>query len=119
MPSGLVSRSRDVVLQYELDPLVYKGPIRAKWAAELLRVQQDITDNCDDIRMPMLVCHGAADKLCLPDGSRHLVAKASSTDKRLVEYEGLYHEIFNEPERAGPIADVVEWLRAHTTVADA
>ena len=34
----------------------------------------------------------------------------SSSDKTLKRYEGLFHEIFNEPERAIVFADMRQWL---------
>jgi len=37
----------------------------------------------------------------------------SSDDKTLVLYPGLYHEIFNEPEKDRVLADMVVWLEQH------
>jgi len=37
-----------------------------------------------------------------------------SADKTLKLYDGLYHEIFNEPERALVLADLEAWLSART-----
>jgi alpha-beta hydrolase superfamily lysophospholipase len=28
-------------------------------------------------------------------------------------YPGLYHEVFNEPERAEVLGDVVSWIQQH------
>jgi len=36
-----------------------------------------------------------------------------SKDKTLRLYEGLLHEIFNEPEHKQVMADVEAWLAAH------
>jgi len=36
-----------------------------------------------------------------------LYERAASVDKRLIVYEGLYHEVFNEPEHGGVLSDVV------------
>ena len=35
---------------------------------------------------------------------------AGSADKTVRWYDGLWHEIYNEPERAQPLADLREWL---------
>jgi len=37
----------------------------------------------------------------------------ASTDKTLKVYDGLYHEVFNEPERDQVIGDAISWLDAH------
>lgn len=39
--------------------------------------------------------------------------RAGSADKKLIEYEGLYHQILNEPEQAKVMDDLVAWLDAH------
>ena len=48
-----------------------------------------------------------------PEGSRLLHERAGSADKTLKIYPGLYHEIFNEPEREQVFADVQDWCEAH------
>jgi alpha-beta hydrolase superfamily lysophospholipase len=38
--------------------------------------------------------------------------RASSEDKQLELYEGLYHEILNEPERDQVMDDITSWIQA-------
>ena len=56
---------------------------------------------------------GTGDKLVPPDAGRMVHAGASSADKKLIEYDGLYHEILNEPEQDQVMDDLVAWLDAH------
>ena len=42
-----------------------------------------------------------------------LYEQVSSTDKTLKIYEGLYHEIHNEPDREEMFNDLQDWLQAH------
>jgi alpha-beta hydrolase superfamily lysophospholipase len=65
------------------------------------------------IELPMLILHGSADGLALPEGSKMLHEKISSSDKKRIIYEGLYHEIFNEPEQEDVMSDIAEWLAPH------
>ncbi len=37
------------------------------------------------------------------------------TDKTLKAYDGLFHEILNEPERDAALADIRSWLAKRTT----
>jgi alpha-beta hydrolase superfamily lysophospholipase len=39
--------------------------------------------------------------------------RAGSPDKTLKMYDGLWHEIFNEPERDIVLGDLVSWLDGH------
>jgi lysophospholipase len=47
-----------------------------------------------------------------PAGSDLVAERASSADKTLKKYPGLYHEIFNEPEKDAVLDDVAGWLEA-------
>jgi len=57
--------------------------------------------------------HGGADRICLPDGSRTFFDHAPFADKELREYDGHYHEVFNDVGRERVLADVETWLEAH------
>jgi alpha-beta hydrolase superfamily lysophospholipase len=54
--------------------------------------------------------HGGEDAMTSPEGSRFLFEHAGSTDKSLEIFPGLYHEIFNEPERDALFADMYDWF---------
>ena len=61
----------------------------------------------------MLVQHGSADRLVELAAVRSLYERIDSRDATVHVYEGLYHEIFNEPERDRVIADLEAWLARH------
>ena len=71
------------------------------------------------IEIPLLILHGGADSMTAPEGARELHAAAASADKTLEIYDGLYHEIFNEPEGPQIIDDVAKWLVARMPHATA
>ncbi len=62
--------------------------------------------------LPLLVMHGADDKLTDPAGSIAVYSAAASADKTLKLWPGLRHEIFNEPESPEVIEYVIAWLDA-------
>jgi acylglycerol lipase len=109
--SKAISRDKDVVNAYVQDPLVYHGKIRARLGVELIKAMGMIKRQISEIRIPILVMHGAADRLSDPKGSEMLYKEASSADKTLKLYEGFYHEVFNEPGREQVLADVETWLK--------
>jgi alpha-beta hydrolase superfamily lysophospholipase len=113
LDAGAVSRDPEVVRNYENDPLVYRGGIPARTGAELNRAMERIRQGMESLRLPLLIMHGTGDLLADPEGSSLLHDRAESGDKTLKRYEGLYHEILNEPERAEVLADMVAWLEAH------
>ena len=108
-----ISRDPEVVTAYVNDPLVFHGKTPARLAAELVKTMLRVTAEVDKITLPFIVVQGGQDKLVDPAGAQMLYDKASSKDKTIKVYDGLYHEVFNEPERARVLKDVETWLAAH------
>jgi alpha-beta hydrolase superfamily lysophospholipase len=104
-----VSRDPEVVRYYMEDPLVFHGKLSARMLRELFLGMHAIQTGAASIAVPILILHGGADVMTSPEGSRFLHQHISSSDKTLRIYPGLYHEIFNEPERAEVLADVLSW----------
>ncbi|MCP3963657.1 MAG: alpha/beta hydrolase [bacterium] len=107
-----VSRDPEVVRAYVDDPLVYTGKTTARLAAEILAAMQRIAREAHVVTLPILLLQGTADRLVDPASARMLHDLVSSTDKALEEYEGLYHEVYNEPEHPRVLSDVETWLDA-------
>jgi len=110
LPPSAVSRDPAVVSAYESDPLVHHRAIPARTLVELLRAMEGFLAQAPRLRLPTLVLHGTADTL-VPVAATRPVYQALDATKRTVRYyEGLYHEVFNEPERAQVVGDTVQWL---------
>jgi acylglycerol lipase len=107
-----ISRDPAVVTAYRNDPLVYTGKVRARTGAEALGALPQVAERMKSLTMPVLVMHGSDDKLAAPSGGKLVYDSVLSKDKTLKMYDGLYHEIFNEPERDAVLDDVVTWLDA-------
>jgi alpha-beta hydrolase superfamily lysophospholipase len=111
LPASAVSRDPAVVADYEADPLNYRGGVPAATAAALLAVEQRILADAHRISEPILIVHGTDDQLADVAGSRALAGRLGSSTVELKTYDGLYHEVFNEPERDTVLADVTSWLQ--------
>lgn len=118
-PQGLnadaISRDPAVVAAYRRDPLVYTGKIPAGTVAALVGAMQRLPARYPQLRLPVLLLHGTRDQLADIGGSLALEAGASNADVTAHYYEGLYHEVFNEPEQATVLADLIAWLDAVTS----
>lgn len=109
IPPEALSRDPEVVRAYIEDPLVFEA-ISVSLAAGLLEAAQRTLAGAAEVRAPMLLLHGEADRLCPVEGSRRFYEKLAVPDKRLCVYPGLYHEIFNEPEQLRVFQDLLDWL---------
>jgi alpha-beta hydrolase superfamily lysophospholipase len=110
-----ISRDPKVVEVYVNDPLVFHGKTPARLAAEMLSAMMRVGEEVGTISLPFIVLQGAEDKLVAPSGAQMLYDKAGSSNKTLKIYDGLYHEVFNEPERELVLTDVETWLEAQLT----
>jgi len=108
-----ISRDETVVERYCADPLVHHGKFSARFVSELFQTMGKVQSAAGDIRLPILLLHGAADAMTAPSGSRLLFDRVASEDKQLKIYPGLFHEIFNEPEREQVLQDLLQWCEQH------
>ena len=109
LPKTHLCSDRSVLAQYERDPLVFHGSLRARVGAEFLVAMPAAQAFAPTLDLPLLVVHGEEDQLCHIDGSRALLAAWQHTDKELKPYPGLMHEVHNERE-APSVACVVAWV---------
>jgi acylglycerol lipase len=114
--STMVSRDPQVVEAYRTDPLVHHGKLPARTVAELAGAIDAFPESVGRITLPTLILYGTADALAPPRGSEMLAQRIGSTDLTVTPYEGLYHEILNEPEQEAVMDDLCVWLDAHVGV---
>jgi lysophospholipase len=111
LDSRYVSRDPEVVARYDADPLVYRGRVPAGLGGAILNTMAGFERRLPSLTLPLLVVHGGADRLVDPVGSRLVAERAGSADLTLKIYDGLFHEVFNEPEQDTVLDDVTGWLR--------
>ena len=109
-PNAL-SRDPKEVVKYFTDPAVYHGGTKARLGFEMLEAMKSAQNNFQKIYLPVLILHGTEDKLADPLGSQWMYDKVSSTDKKIEYFEGLYHEIMNEPEKDDVIKVLITWIK--------
>lgn len=113
LPLNRISRDPAVVDAYNNDPLVFRTPIRARLGAEMLDAMDRVDAGLPELHVPLLVMQGTSDGLVDPGCGPHVYDRAGSGDKTLKMYDGLWHEIFNEPQRDQVIGDLTGWLESH------
>lgn len=115
MPSGLdatsISRDEQVVRAYQSDPLVHDRATPA-FAITSLSTIHYIFSHAAEFPCPLLVMHGGADKLTYPRGSQEL-AETVGDKCTLKIWDGLYHELHNEPEKLEVLEYTVDWITQH------
>lgn len=95
IPASALSHDAAVCAAYDVDPLNHDR-IGLGLAGDANRAAQWVLDNPQQLKVPLLLCHGAKDPICSVEGSRAFAAKAPGV--RYVEFPNAFHEIHNEPE---------------------
>ncbi len=113
LPLDAISRDPEVVAKYDADPLVYHGKFPAGISKALLEVGEKQPQLAARVTAPLLIVHGEEDRLISVEGSRMLVENVASAEVALKVYPGLYHEVFNEPEKDRVLDDVTSWIESH------
>jgi acylglycerol lipase len=109
--TSILSRDPAVIEGYINDPLVYKGPIPQTLAKIRNSMMSKLPGLLPRINLPVLIMAGTG----VSDAARSQVVYEfiGSKDKTIKLYDGLLHEIFQEPEQLQVMADLKAWLEAH------
>ncbi len=110
----LLSRDPHVVQAYIQDPLVYSGKMKIGLGYQFLRAEELLSDAAlKSLTLPVLLMHGGDDQTVLPLNSKAVDQLISSEDKTRHVFDGMYHEIHNEPGKQEVFDLVTSWLREH------
>jgi len=108
--SEQLSRQPEEAAAYDADPLVHHGGVSARSAHSLLVAGEEVLARAGELQLPLLVLHGAQDAIAGIAGSRQLLARAGSRDRRIVEFEAARHEVMNDLDRAEFYRVLLDWL---------
>ena len=112
LDTSALSRDAAVVEAYVNDPLVHsKGS--ARLANEMLRAVEWTQAHAAELALPCLLVHGGEDRLCDPQASKRFYDKVTAAGKEYIEYEGYFHEVYNDLGKEKVFADVQAWLERH------
>ncbi|GMR11719.1 MAG: monoacylglycerol lipase [Anaerolineae bacterium] len=118
LETAALSRDPEVVRAYEEDPLVH-GTASARWGTETLDTIEWIKDHTSDVRLPLLMIHGGADRINAAEGTRRFFEAVTHPDKELRVYPAAYHEPHNDQDWQEVVSDVERWIESHAEGAHA
>lgn len=114
-PSGVdttaLSHDPAVVTAYKADPLVHDR-ISARLFMDIHTAGLWALDHAGSLPTPTLLMHGTEDRLTSAQASEEFARRAGKICT-LRLWEGLFHEIHNEPEKEDVLAEILSWLNDH------
>lgn len=104
-------RDPQVVEAYRKDPLIH-SVLTARCALALQDALRNTLDLAGRLSIPCVIFQSGTDQVCDPQAAQEFArrAAASGAPLSLRRYDGMYHELFNEPERGRVIEDLCQWL---------
>jgi len=105
-----ISRDPAVVRAYLDDPLVSQK-VSARWYAEILRAIKRAHADAPRLQIPLLLMQSGSDRLVDPAAPARWAREAPAGRVELVSWQGLYHEMFNEPEKPQVRRRALDWLQ--------
>lgn len=120
-----LTRDADFLADYLGDPLNVTDNLTTRMAMEILRamrrLQSDprVADAASEFcRMPLLVVQGSADEVTSVPQLEKFFQALATPDKTYRNFEGLFHCIFNEPEKQQVLDAVTDWLEPRVDAAN-
>ena len=111
---GLVTSSRDpkVVETLAADPLRHTRGT-ARLSTEFFQTVTWIEKHTEMLQIPLLILHGGADQISLPESSRRLFDQITFADKVRRFYPESYHVLHLDLNYQEVLADLGDWLEKH------
>jgi alpha-beta hydrolase superfamily lysophospholipase len=94
------------------DPLFHRRGT-ARLSTEVTAAISRVQHLANKLSVPLLILHGAADRMVSPEGSRIFFNKACCPDRELKEYPGAYHGLFADFGHEEVLRDVEQWINKH------
>lgn len=102
-----------LVCAMNADPLIAHEAQPTATMAALVHADERLRKSFAQIKLPLLILHGTADKAAKAAGSQLFYDQAGSSDKTLKLYEGGFHDLLNDTDKERVMGDITSWMRAH------
>ena len=106
-----LSRDPEVIKAYKSDPLNYNGKLKARTGVQLLAMIEALKEIPTKIHIPLWIGHSTIDRLTSYKASRYYFEKMASENKTFKKYDGLFHELMNEPEKRVVLGEMLQWIQ--------
>lgn len=110
-PSFRSKRSHDPAVGNAVakDPLIV---VKAtpRFYMQFRKMNASFQKNVEQIDLPTLILQAGDDAIVSPEGAKVLYERLKNPKKKLIWYDGFYHEVFHEIARTKVVKDLIQWL---------
>lgn len=110
LDADFISHDPAVVSAYQIDPLVHDR-VSSRLVQAIIAGGEAARAAAQNWTTPTLLMYSGDDRLVDARGSAEFATLAPASVVTARRFDALYHEIFNERDRAEPVRMLIEWLR--------
>lgn len=115
-PTGLTAKdlTRDLEIQAEIEKdKLYGRNATPRWFVESSKAQLEALTYGGALQLPVYLLLGEKDGIASVPANKQFFDSIGSSDKRLKEYPGMLHEIWNEQGKEEVWRDISQWISQH------
>ena len=105
-----LSRDKSVVTKYKVDPLVH-GMISARLGWTIIEKGKWLRDHAKEFPLPLLLMVGTGERIVNRSDIDEFAKQVPNIDYKI--WDGLYHELHNEPEKEAVLSYELDWANKH------
>jgi alpha-beta hydrolase superfamily lysophospholipase len=109
------SRNEEILTSYTQDQLRHTLAT-ARFSTEFFATLAWIHAHAAEWQVPLLILHGSADRVALPEGSELFYQRVTYPDKQRIEYPGAYHDLHCDINYPEVLTDLQTWMDQHLSV---
>lgn len=106
------SRDPNIISTYAQDSLRHEYG-SARLATEFFAAANWIEKHASELQIPLLLLHGSADQVTLPESSWAFCKRVTFPDKECYEYPGGYHDLHVDINYQEVLTNIGNWLERH------
>ena len=106
----LLSRDVSVVEKYNSDSLVH-GKTSSRLGMYFINTGAYVRENANEVTIPTLIMVGSAEGIVSKSAIDDFCEKSEKSEK--IIWDGLFHELHNEPEKDDVLEFAFNWLQKH------
>jgi alpha-beta hydrolase superfamily lysophospholipase len=110
LDANFISHDPAVVAAYKNDPMVHDR-VSSRMAQAIITGGETARAAAQNWKVPTLLLYSGDDRLVDARGSAEFATLAPAAVVTSHRFDSLYHEIFNEVDRAEPVRMLTDWLR--------
>jgi lysophospholipase len=96
------------------DPLGHRVAT-PRWFATMQRAQAEVMERAGEFKWPMLMLIGKKDCVAVPEVGEEFYRRAGSSEKKLLVYPEMLHEVLREKEREEVFGEILLWMKERTS----